>query len=264
MRGNGAAARKLSIGVHTSECVGHTIRGGTCSHIVGVECATRAATRSHAEIGFACQHAFFFVSAGHRMLETCRVGGVAGDAHIHIFVPHDGHTLAHIVGTIAVHFGARSVAVGFAAYLFQFAGVVVEFGLHVCKSVDAADNHGGIFTQAIQNAAQRFLTHFVGHFGYFDGTFGGCERLVSGQKGETFGLFAQQTCSQVTMSETHFAVVGYRTRDAESLQAYANGFGGIGSIGTTFFQSDGRTHNVSPFGIFEADFLRFFAGQIGV
>ena len=38
---------ELSVAVHTAESVGHTIRSGTCSHVIGVQGATGTTTGCH-------------------------------------------------------------------------------------------------------------------------------------------------------------------------------------------------------------------------
>ena len=74
MRWNGAAARKLSIGVHTSHSIGQTIAGRTCRHVVGVKCSARAAAGSNGKVLFAVFNAEFFVSACNGVLEAGGVG----------------------------------------------------------------------------------------------------------------------------------------------------------------------------------------------
>ena len=38
--GNGGGACELCVGVHSSHGVGHTVAGGTCSHVIGMEGST--------------------------------------------------------------------------------------------------------------------------------------------------------------------------------------------------------------------------------
>ena len=85
-------------------------------------------------------------------------------------MPEDGDTLAHVIGTVALHFGARTIAVGLLLHDFQLAGEIVKLGLYVCEAVDAADDHGSVLAQAVEDGAEWFLAHFVGHLGDLDGT----------------------------------------------------------------------------------------------
>ena len=45
--GNARRTGELSVAVHAAQRVGHTVAGGTCSHVVGVQGATRTTTTGH-------------------------------------------------------------------------------------------------------------------------------------------------------------------------------------------------------------------------
>ena len=66
------------------------------------------------------------------------------------------------------------------------------------------------------------------------------------------------------MAQTYFAVVGYRSGDTESLQAFADSFGSIGRMGTIFLDCNRSPDYVGPFCIFETDGLSFFTSLIRI
>ena len=87
---------------------------------------------------------------------------------------------------------------------------------------------------------------------------------MTSQEGEALSLLAQQTGSQVTMTDTYLAVVSHRTGDAESLQTDTDSLGSISSIRATLLQSDGATYYISPLGVLKTDHLRLFAGLVRI
>ncbi len=155
------------------------------------------------------------------MLETGRVGGIAGDRDIHPFEMVNGHALPDIVGPEAADLRAFTAGVGGLGDHMQFAGGVVEPGLDIGEAVDPRNDLGGILAQAVEDDPERRLPHPVGRAGDADRPFGGGERFVAGQEGEALGLFLQQPGGQVAVAEADLAVVGDRTGDAEGLQALA-------------------------------------------
>ena len=66
------------------------------------------------------------------------------------------------------------------------------------------------------------------------------------------------------MTDTNLTVVGYRTRDTESLQTDTDSFGSVSSILAAFLDSDSCTYYVSPLCIFETDRLSFFTRFIRI
>ena len=198
------------------------------------------------------------------MLETGRVGRVTGDRYVHTLFVHDGYAFAHVIRAVAAYFRTQTFRIRRFLDDVQFAGSVVEFSLDIGKTVDTRNDHRRIFAQTVQDHAQRLLAYFVGHFGDLDCAFGGGERFVPGQECETLRLFAQQAGSQVTVADTHFAVVGYRAGDAEGLQAFTDGLGSVGCVFTAFFDGDRGTGHIGPFGVFKADRLCLFAHFVRV
>ncbi len=124
-------------------------------------------------------------------------------------MPEDSYTLAHIVCAVAVNLCTRTVTVSFLANDLQFAREIVELGLYIRKSVDTADDHSSVFAQTVQYAAERVLTHLVCHLSDLDSTLSGSEGLVAGEESEALCLLAEQTGSEVTVTDTNLAVISY-------------------------------------------------------
>ena len=194
---NGGRTGELSVRVHTAHGVGHAVRGGAGGHVVGMQGTAGAAAGSHGEVLLAGFPAFLLVGARHGVLEAGRVGGVAGDGNVHALVPHDGNALAHIVRAVAANLGALTVGVlglvddGQSVIFLHVGRQVVILGLHIGEAVDAADDHGGVLAQTVQDDAQGSLANLVGVADDADGAFGGGEGLVAGQEREALGLLAQ-------------------------------------------------------------------------
>ena len=87
---------------------------------------------------------------------------------------------------------------------------------------------------------------------------------MTSQEGEALSLLAQQTGSQVTVTQTHLAVVGHRAGDAERLQTDTDGLGSVGGILHALLDGDGCTAYVGPFRILKADALGVLANLVGV
>ena len=66
------------------------------------------------------------------------------------------------------------------------------------------------------------------------------------------------------MAQAYFAVVGYRSGNTESLQAFADSFGSIGRMDTIFLDCNSSPDYVGPFCIFETDILSLFTFQIRI
>ena len=256
---------ELSVAVHTTHGVGHTIRSRTCSHVVRVQRTARTTTGSNREVRLASGYALLLICTGNWVLETCRVGGVTSDGDIHILVPEDGNAFADIVSAIALYLQTgRIVTVRNLLDNVQLACVVVKLSLDVCEAIDTADDLCGVFAQTVQNHAQRFFTYFVCHLSNLDGTLSSCERLVAGQEGEALGLFTEQTGCQITMTQTYLTVVSHTSGDAESLQTDTDGLGALSSTLAALLDSDSSTGNVSPFCILKADALCVLANLIRI
>ena len=110
-----------------------------------------------------------------KVLEAGRVRRVTGDRNVHVLVPEDSYAFANVVGTVAVHLRTQASGVGDALHHSHLAGVVVELSAAVGETVDAADDLGGVLAEAVQNHAQGFLAHLVGHLSNLDGTLSSSE-----------------------------------------------------------------------------------------
>ena len=177
VRGHGGGTGELGVGVHTAHGVGHAVGGGAGGHVVRVQGAARAAAGGDGEVLLALLDALFLVSAGDRVLEAGRVGGVAGDGHVHALVVHDGHALADVVRTVAADGGALALGVGDLAHDGQLAGVIIKLGLDIGEAVDAADDLGGVLAETVEDDAQRLLAGLVCVADDADRAFGGGKGL---------------------------------------------------------------------------------------
>ena len=255
---------ELSVRVHTSHSIGHTVRCGTCGHVIGVQGTAGAAARCYREVSLAGQHALLLVGSGNGVLEAGGVGRVTGDRYVDILFPHDCYALAYIVGTVAANLRTQTVRVGYRLHLLHFARVVIELGAYIREAVDTRDDLCCILAQTVQDNAQRVLTHAVGHFGDLDSALGSCERLVTCKEREALRILAQQTCCEVAVADTYLTVVGDRSCDAECLQALADSLCGVGSRRAALLDCDSRAYDVCPLGILEADRLSLLAHLVGV
>src|SRR5699024_5489530 len=70
---------KLSVRMHTAQCICHTVGSGACRHVVRMKGTSCTAAGCYREIFLSCFHALFLICTCHRMLETGGVGGVSGD-----------------------------------------------------------------------------------------------------------------------------------------------------------------------------------------
>ena len=192
------------------------------------------------------------------MLETCRVGRVTCDRNVNIFFPHDSYTFANVVSAVAVNFCTRTFRVCFTEYFFQFSCIVIIFCFNKCKSVDTSDDLSSIFSKTVQDNTQRFLTYFVCFLSDTNSTFSCCERLMTCQECETFCIFFQKHLTQVTMSQTYFTLICYRSWNTESLQTFADSCCCFRSFCTAFFDCDCCTCDVCPASVLKTDWLDAF------
>ena len=151
MGGNGGRSGELGIRVHAAHGVGHAIGGRSCPHIVRMEGAAGAAAGGYRKVFLALLQTLLFIGAGDRMLETGRVGGVAGDRDIDAFQVVDGNALTDVVGTKAADFAAFAVRICRLLDNAQFTGRIVEAGLHIGEPVDPGDDLGCIFTKTVED-----------------------------------------------------------------------------------------------------------------
>ena len=264
MSRDGGGTGELGVGVHTAHGVGHAVGSGASSHVVGVQSTAGAAAGGHGEVLLALLDALLLIGTGYGVLEPGGVGGVAGDGHIHALVVHDGHALANVITAVAADSSPLTIGIGHLPDGLQLAGVVVKLGLDIGEAVDTADDLGGVLAQAVQDHPQRLFPGFVGVADDADGALGGGEGLVARQEGEALGLIPQQHSAQIAVAQTHLAVLSHRARDAEGLEADADGLGGLGSGLNILLQCDGRADTVGPAGVFKADGLDALHDLIGV
>ena len=84
---NGGGTCELGVRVHTAHGIGHSVGSRTSRHIVGMEGTACAAAGGYGEVFLSFLHALLLIGAGHRMLETGRVGGVSGDGNVNALFP---------------------------------------------------------------------------------------------------------------------------------------------------------------------------------
>ena len=142
---------------------------------------------------------------------------------------HDSHTLADIIGAIAADIGALGLGIPNLADDVQLAGEIVKLSLHISEAVDAADNLRSVLAQTVQDDPQGLFPGLVGIAHDADCTLGSGKGLVTSKESEALGLVAQQHGAQIAVAQTHLAVLGHRTVDAERLQTFADLAGGIRS-----------------------------------
>ena len=229
MCGDGAGAGELRVAVHTAHGVGHAVGSGTGGHIVRMQRTAGAAAGGHGEVLLALLDALLLIGAGHRVLEASRVGGVAGDGHIHAFMVHDSHTLPDVIRAVAAHVGAFRFGIADLTDNVQLAGEIVKLGLHIGEAVDAAYDLRRVLAKTVQDDPQRFLTCLVCVANDADCTFGSGKGLVTGQEREALALVAQQHGAQIAVAQAHLAVLGHGAVDAEGLQSLTDLPCGVGS-----------------------------------
>ena len=180
MGGHAGGTGELGIAVHAAHAVGKAVAGRASAHVVRVQGAAGAAAGGNTEILVAGFVGPLLISAGHQMLEAGGVGAVAGDGHLHALLLHNGNAFQHVVCAVAVYGGALASGERLFALDDQLAGLKVVIGLYISKAVDAADDVGGVFAQAVEVDPQRLVARFVGSFGNADGAFRGGKALVGG------------------------------------------------------------------------------------
>src|SRR5574344_48912 len=87
---------------------------------------------------------------------------------------------------------------------------------------------------------------------------------MSGEECKAFCLLAQEACREISVSDSHLAVICYGSRDAECLESFSDGLCSLGSSLHAFLDGDGSSDNISPLRILEADSLCFFAHLVRI
>ena len=255
MGGDGGGAGELGVGVHSAHGVGHAVAGGAGGHVVGVKRSAGAAAGSNGEVFNAVFYAPFFIGAGDGVLESCRVGRVAGDRNADVLKLHYGHALGDVVGAVALNVGARAVRVGLFVDDLNLLGEGIELGLNIGEAVDPRDDEGGVLAEAVQDNAERLGSYLVGVEGDLYGAFGGGKALVAGKEAEAFGGFGQKHGSEISVAEADLSVFGDRAGYAEALKSLADGDGGVCGLLAALLYGDSAAYGVGPNGVFKADGL---------
>ena len=126
------------------------------------------------------------------MLESCRVGGVAGDGDADVLLLHDGNAFRNVVCAVAADVCAGSLGIRNALDFGDFFGVGIELGLNICEAVDPGDDPGSILSESVEDDLQGVLADLVGVQGDLDGAFRRREGLVSSEEAEAAGLLGEE------------------------------------------------------------------------
>src|SRR5699024_7219487 len=218
----GGGSCKLSVRMHTSKCIGHTIGSGTSCHVVRMKGTSCTAAGSNGEVFLAFLVAFLLVGTCNGMLETCGVGGVTGDGNVNALFPHDGNAFLNAVRAVAVNLRAESFGVCLAEYFFYFVGVGIVLCLNICKSVDTGNDLCGVFAKSVQDNAERFLTNLVRLLSDTDSALCRCKGLMACQEAEALCLFFQKHLTQVAVSKAYFTGISNGSRNTESLKTFTD------------------------------------------
>ena len=206
---------------------------------------TRAAAGRNGEVLLAGFDHFLLVGAGNGVLEAGGVGGVARDGHANALVPHDGNAFADVISAVALDLGAFAVGIGDflddrqRMVFLHVSRQVVILGLHIGEAVDAADDHGSVLAQTVQDDAQGVLANLVGIAGNADSAFRGSKGFVASEEREALGLLVQQHRAQIAVAQTNLTLVSDGTGDAERLQTFADAGGRFRSGLNALLQRDG-------------------------
>ena len=152
---------------------------------------------------------------------------------------HNGHALADIIRTVAADSSPLALGVFVLLHNLQFARVVVELGLHIGEAVDPADDLSRVLAQAVEDDPQGLLPGAVGRTGNADGALCCGKGLVTSQESKALGLVPQEHRAQVAMAQAHLPVFSHGARDAEGLQANADGLCCLGSSLHALLDGDG-------------------------
>ena len=78
---------------------------------------------------------------------------------------------------------------------------------------------------------------------------------MSCQECEALGILFQKHLAQIAVAETDFSAVCNGTRNAEGLQALADGCSGLRCLAAALLDGDGRADGVSPLCVLKTDGL---------
>ncbi len=220
--------------------------------------SARATAGCDGEVLFAMVNAPFLVGACDGVLETGRVGGVAGDGDVNVFKAHDCNAFGYVV--CAVDADCRSFALGVCGFLddCDFAGVVVHFGLDVGEAVDTRDDESGVFAETVQYDFQGLFADLVCGSCDTDCAFCRCEGFVTCEESETLGFFTEQHSSEIAVSETDLTLFCDGAGDAEGLETNTDRFGCVCRVFATLLDCDSATDGICPNSVFKSDRLDAF------
>ena len=126
---DGGGACELCVGVHTTHGVGHTVRGRTSSHVIGVQRTAGTTAGSNGEVTYAVLLAPLLVGAGNGVLEAGGVGGVTGDGNANVLQLHDSNALGNVVGAVALNVCTGTLGVSLLVNDLDFLGEGIELGV---------------------------------------------------------------------------------------------------------------------------------------
>ncbi len=258
MSGNGGGTCELCIGVHTTHGVGHTVRGRTSCHVIGVEGTACAAAGCYGEVANTVFLAPLLVGTCNGVLESGGVGGVTGDGNAYVLKLHDSNALGNVVGAIALNVSAGTLG---ECLLFENGnslGVRIKCSLYIGKAVDAGDDVCCILAQTVEDNAQGLGANLVCIERDLNSTLCSCKGLVTCQEAEALGLLGEEHLAQVAVAKTNLAVFSNRAGNAEALQTDTDSGSGVRSFGATLLDGDGCADNICPLSILKADGLGFF------
>ena len=149
MSWNRRGTSELSVRVHTPHSICHTVRGRTCRHVIRMQGSTRATTGSNGEVLLTMVISPLLVGSRHWVLETRRIGRVTRDRDVDVFISHDRDAFGDVIRAITTNLSALSGGVGLFTNDFEFSCIVIVLGLDVSKTVNTANNEGGVLTQTI-------------------------------------------------------------------------------------------------------------------
>ena len=223
-----------------------------------MEGSAGAAAGGDGEVFSAVFHAPFLIGSRYKVLEAGGVRGVAGDGNIHALTLHYRNALANVVCAIAANGAALAVGKFHLAHYVQLVVFKIEIRFHIGKAVHPGNDIGGVLAQTVQNNANGGFTSLVGVAGYTDCALRRSEGLVTRKERKAFCFFGKEHGSQVAVTESHTALFGDGTGNAERLQALADAAGCVRGGFYFALNADGGAQGVRPHGVFKGDGLNAF------
>ncbi len=198
------------------------------------------------------------------MLETRRVGGVAGDRYVYVFVLHYSYAFNDVVCAEYSYFASLAVGVGYGVNHFELACEVIKLCLYVSKSVDSADYLSRVLAKSVEDNLERLFSYFVCLHCNTDRAFCCGKRFVTCEECKALGLFSQKHSRKISVSKSDLSLFSDRTGYAEALQADTDCLSSVSRLLATLFDSDSATYGVCPYCIFKCDRLNSFDDSVYV